>query len=56
VNLKQRFGDWEIDTVAGENSQGAMLTMVERTTALMMIEKLEHGKMQKNLPKLPSDY
>ena len=34
-NLKQRFGDWEMDTIAGKNNQGVILTMVERTTAFM---------------------
>ena len=51
VNLKQRFGDWEMDTIAGENNQGAILTMVERTTAFMMMEKLECGKNAKELTK-----
>jgi IS30 family transposase len=52
VNLKQRFGDWEFDTIVGENNQGAILTMVERTTAFMMMEKLEHGKNAKELTKV----
>ena len=51
VNLKQRFGDWEMDTIVGENNQGAILTMVERTTAFMMMEKLAHGKNAKELTK-----
>jgi len=51
VNLKQRFGDWEMDTIAGENNQGTILTMVERTTAFMMMEKLECGKNAKELTK-----
>jgi IS30 family transposase len=51
VNLRQRFGDWEFDTIVGENNQGAILTMVERTTAFMMMEKLEHGKNAKELTK-----
>jgi IS30 family transposase len=49
VNMKQRFGDWEFDTVAGGNNQGAILTMVERKTAFMMMEKLENGKNAKGL-------
>jgi IS30 family transposase len=52
VNLKQRFGDWEFDTIVGENNQGAILTMVERTTAFMMMEKLQHGKNAKELTKV----
>jgi IS30 family transposase len=52
VNLKQRFGDWEMDTIVGESNQGAILTMVERTTSFMMMEKLEHGKNAKELTKV----
>ncbi len=52
VHLKQRFGDWEFDTIVGENNQGAILTMVERTTAFMMMEKLENGKNAKELTKV----
>jgi IS30 family transposase len=49
VNLKQRFGDWEMDTIVGENNQGSILTMVERTTAFMMMGKLVYGKNAKEL-------
>ena len=51
VNTKQRFGDWEIDTIVGENNKGAIVTMVERKTAFMMMEKLEYGKNAENLTK-----
>jgi IS30 family transposase len=44
VDLKQRLGDWEIDTIVEENGSGAIVTLVERKTAFMMMEKLEHGK------------
>ena len=49
VNTKQRFGDWEIDTIIGK---GAILTMVERKTAFMMMAKLKHGKNAKELTKV----
>jgi len=49
VATRQRFGDWEMDTMVGENGRGAILTMVERKTAFMMMEKLEKGKNAKAL-------
>ncbi len=51
VNLKQRFGDWEMDTIIGENGKGAIVMMVERTTAFCMAEKLKFGKDSKELTK-----
>ncbi len=51
INNKQRFGDWEIDTIIGKNQKGAILTIVERTTAFVMIRKLEQGKNAKALSK-----
>ena len=51
VDTKQRFGDWEIDTIVGENNKGTIIIMVERKTAFMMMEKLEHGKNAKELTK-----
>ena len=52
VDFKQRFGDWEIDTIVGANNRGAIVTMVERTTAFMMMEKLQYGKNTKELTKV----
>ncbi|MGC3977229.1 MAG: IS30 family transposase [Paludibacteraceae bacterium] len=52
VNDKERFGDWEIDIIVGENNQGAIVTMVERKTAFMLMEKLEQGKNAKELSKV----
>ena len=52
VDSKERFGDWEIDTIVGQNNKGAIVTMVERKTAFMMMEKLEHGKNAKELTKV----
>ena len=51
VDTKERFGDWEIDTITGGNNKGAMVTMVEKKTAFMMMEKLPHGKDAKELAK-----
>lgn len=44
INNKGRFGDWEIDLIVGKNNKGAMVTIVERKTAMIMIRKLENGK------------
>jgi IS30 family transposase len=30
VDSKERFGDWEIDTVLGKHGTGAMVTILER--------------------------
>ena len=47
----QHFAYLEMDTIIGENNQGAILTMVERTTAFMLMEKLEKGKKCKRTNK-----
>ena len=41
INNKLRFGDWEIDTIIGENHKGAIVTIVERKTAFFMMRKLD---------------
>ena len=50
MDTKQRFGDWETDTITGENNRGTIVTMVERQT-FMMMEKLEHKKNAQELAK-----
>ena len=49
---RQRFGDWKIDTIVGENNKGAIVTLVERKTAFMMMEKLKNGKNAKELSRI----
>lgn len=44
VNKKGRFGDWEIDTIIGNNQKGAIVTITERTTNFFMMKKLKKGK------------
>jgi len=52
VNTGKRFGDWEIDTIVGQNNRGAMVTMVERKTDFLLMEKLEKGKNATELTKV----
>ena len=49
INNKQRFGDWEIDTIIGKGGKGAIVTIVERTTAFLMMRKLPQGKNAESL-------
>jgi len=49
VDEKSRFGDWEIDTIIGKDGKGAIVTIVERTTAFFMMRKLVNGKHAKDL-------
>ena len=39
-----RFGDIEMDLIVGKGSRGAMLTLTDRKTSFIWIDKLEHGK------------
>jgi IS30 family transposase len=55
VDTKERFGDWEIDAIVGENNKGAIVTMVERKTAFFMMEKLEKGKNAEELANVVSN-
>jgi len=40
VKDKKRVGDWEIDTIIGKDSKGAIVTIAERATAFVLIAKL----------------
>ena len=48
INNKQNVGHWEIDTIVGKNNKGAIVTIVERTTAFVLIAKL-NGKNAQEL-------
>ena len=41
VELKQRFGDLEVDTVIGKNHKGALVTINDRATNLTWIKKVK---------------
>ena len=52
INNKLRFGDWEIDLIIGKDRKGAIVTIVERTTAFFLMEKLPFGKNAEQLAKI----
>ena len=49
VDKRSRFGDWEIDTIVGKNGKGAIVTLTERKTGFLLMEKLPLGKDAKGL-------
>lgn len=51
INNKERFGDWEIDTIIGKDGKGAIVTIVERSTAFFMMKNLPNGKDAESLAK-----
>ena len=52
INNKLRFGDWEIDLIIGKDRKGAIVTIVERTTAFFLMKKLPFGKNAEELAKM----
>ena len=40
VDLKQRFGDLEIDTIIGKNHKGAIVTINDRATGVLRMKKI----------------
>lgn len=41
VDKRERFGDFEIDTIIGKNHKGAIVTINDRATGLLRMKKLE---------------
>ena len=37
-------GDWEMDTIVGKDGKGAIVTLVDRKSCYMLMEKLDTGK------------
>ena len=50
----KRFGDWEMDTIISKNNKGAIVTLIERSTNNLLMEKLPEGKNAKALAKVVS--
>ena len=46
VDQKSRIGDWEADTVVGNNHKGFIVTLVERKTKITLIKKVKNKKAE----------
>lgn len=46
INLRQRIGDWEGDTVRGNGASGHIITYVERKSGYLVAGKVEHATMK----------
>ena len=51
VDERSRVGDWEIDTIIGKDGKGAIVTLTERKTGFLLMEKLPEGKNATGLAK-----
>lgn len=47
----KRFGDFEMDTIVGRNNHGAIVTIAERSTNMLLMRKLDKGKNAEELAK-----
>ena len=41
VEARHRLGDWEVDTIIGKNHKQALLTLIERKSRLVLLQKVE---------------
>jgi IS30 family transposase len=41
VDTRDRFGDWEVDTVLGKHGSGALVTLAERKSRLYLVRKVD---------------
>ena len=48
----KRFGDWEMDTIVGKGRKGAILTLTERSTNMLLMALLPQGKNPTALAKV----
>lgn len=47
-----RFGDWEMDTIVGKDGKGTIVTLTERSTNMILMERLPEGKHPEPLAKV----
>ncbi len=62
INLRQRIGDWEGDTVRGNGKSGHIITYVERRSGYLVAGKVENATVEninaftiKNFKKIPKE-
>jgi IS30 family transposase len=54
VELRNEFGHWEMDTVSGKGSKHCVVTLVERSSGLLLIGRLaNHSKAELNRRVIP---
>lgn len=41
VDSRERFGDWEVDTVLGKQGTGALVTLAERKSRMYLVRKVD---------------
>lgn len=46
IELRERYGDWEVDTIVGKGRQERIVTLVERKSRYMRMER-RHGEWSK---------
>jgi IS30 family transposase len=51
INNNERFGDCEMDLIIGKDNKGAIVTIVEKTNAFLLLRKLPFGKYAVELSK-----
>ncbi len=63
VDGKSRIGDWETDTIIGKNHEGAIVSLVDRRSKYVVLQKVESRKANevkdciiKCLRKIPLKY
>lgn len=54
VDTRERFGDWEVDTVLGKQGTGAIVSLVERKSKLYLVRKVS-GKNAKDVAQAMTD-
>lgn len=52
IDQQLREGALEMDTIVGPNNKGAILTITDRKTGYLIMEKLKHGKDAKQLARV----
>ncbi len=63
VDERSRIGDWEADTIIGKNNQGAIVSLVDRRSKYVVLQKVDSRKANevknyiiKCLRKMPLKY